>query len=177
MAPCDAASLMSEYAPLPRMASTFASVGARSFVAAAETAAVRISVINRPSITTSGVPVSTLTTWSAPDRVKTRRGCFVRVSSPGPAVTALRETSVGSTTGPSSHTSWIASRGKGRRALLPPLGESVRRARGHARIEISGGVTLDRVCDLASTGADYASAGALTHSAPAADISFEIEPL
>jgi nicotinate-nucleotide pyrophosphorylase (carboxylating) len=60
---------------------------------------------------------------------------------------------------------------------LDEIRESVRRARGHAKVEISGGVTLDRVCDLAETGADYASAGALTHSAPAADISFEIEPL
>ena len=60
---------------------------------------------------------------------------------------------------------------------LDEIRESVRRARGHAKVEISGGVTLDRVPDLAGTGADYASAGALTHSAPAADISFEIEPL
>jgi nicotinate-nucleotide pyrophosphorylase (carboxylating) len=53
---------------------------------------------------------------------------------------------------------------------------AVARARGRARIEISGGVTLPRVEELASTGADYVSAGALTHSAPAIDISFEIEP-
>jgi len=53
--------------------------------------------------------------------------------------------------------------------------EAVRRARGRARVEISGGVTLDRIETLASTGADYVSVGALTHSAPAADISFEIE--
>jgi nicotinate-nucleotide pyrophosphorylase (carboxylating) len=53
--------------------------------------------------------------------------------------------------------------------------ETVRRARTRAKVEISGGVTLDRVGDLASTGADYVSVGALTHSAPAADISFEIE--
>jgi len=55
--------------------------------------------------------------------------------------------------------------------------EAVRRTRGRARVEISGGVTLDRIETLASTGADYVSVGALTHSAPAADISFEIEPL
>lgn len=55
--------------------------------------------------------------------------------------------------------------------------EAVRRASGRARIEISGGVTLDRIPELAATGADYVSAGALTHSAPAIDISFEIEPL
>jgi len=53
--------------------------------------------------------------------------------------------------------------------------EAVRRTRGRARIEISGGVTLDRIETLAATGADCVSVGALTHSAPAADISFEIE--
>jgi nicotinate-nucleotide pyrophosphorylase (carboxylating) len=52
---------------------------------------------------------------------------------------------------------------------------AVRRARGHAKVEISGGVTLDRIPELASTGADFISVGALTHSAPAIDISFEIE--
>jgi nicotinate-nucleotide pyrophosphorylase (carboxylating) len=55
--------------------------------------------------------------------------------------------------------------------------EAVRRARGRAQIEISGGVTLDRLPELAATGADYVSVGALTHSAPAADLSFELEPL
>ena len=54
--------------------------------------------------------------------------------------------------------------------------EAVARARGRARIEISGGVTLDRIPELAATGADFVSVGALTHSAPAIDISFEIEP-
>ena len=55
---------------------------------------------------------------------------------------------------------------------------SGRAARAAARkIEISGGVTLDRMPELAATGADFVSVGALTHSAPAVDISFEIEPL
>jgi nicotinate-nucleotide pyrophosphorylase (carboxylating) len=58
---------------------------------------------------------------------------------------------------------------------LDAVGEAVRRARGRARVEISGGVTLDRIAALAVTGADYVSVGALTHSAPAADISLEIE--
>ena len=53
---------------------------------------------------------------------------------------------------------------------------AVARARGRAKIEISGGVTLERIPELAATGADYVSVGALTHSAPAVDISFEIEP-
>lgn len=55
--------------------------------------------------------------------------------------------------------------------------ETVRRSRGRAKVEISGGVTLDRLPDLARTGAEYVSVGALTHSAPAADISFEIQPI
>jgi nicotinate-nucleotide pyrophosphorylase (carboxylating) len=54
---------------------------------------------------------------------------------------------------------------------------AVERAKGRAKIEISGGVTLNRIPELASTGADFVSVGALTHSAPAVDISFEIEPL
>lgn len=53
--------------------------------------------------------------------------------------------------------------------------EAVRRSRGRAKTEISGGVTLERIPELAATGADFVSSGALTHSAPAADISFEIE--
>ncbi|MBI4264550.1 MAG: carboxylating nicotinate-nucleotide diphosphorylase [Acidobacteria bacterium] len=55
--------------------------------------------------------------------------------------------------------------------------EAVRRCRGAAKTEISGGVTLARMRELAATGADYVSIGALTHSAPAVDLSFEIFPL
>jgi nicotinate-nucleotide pyrophosphorylase (carboxylating) len=54
--------------------------------------------------------------------------------------------------------------------------EAVRRIAGRAKIELSGGVTLERIGELAKTGADYVSVGALTHSAPAADLSFELEP-
>jgi nicotinate-nucleotide pyrophosphorylase (carboxylating) len=53
--------------------------------------------------------------------------------------------------------------------------EAVGKCRGKARTEISGGVTLARMPELAATGADYVSIGALTHSAPAADLSLEIE--
>jgi nicotinate-nucleotide pyrophosphorylase (carboxylating) len=48
------------------------------------------------------------------------------------------------------------------------------RIAGRARVEISGNMTIDRVRQVADLGADYVSVGALTHSAPAADISFEI---
>jgi nicotinate-nucleotide pyrophosphorylase (carboxylating) len=44
-----------------------------------------------------------------------------------------------------------------------------------ATVEISGGVTLERMPELGTTGAQFVSVGALTHSAPAADISFELE--
>jgi nicotinate-nucleotide pyrophosphorylase (carboxylating) len=57
----------------------------------------------------------------------------------------------------------------------PDIIEAVGKCRGKARTEISGGVTLSRMPELAATGADYVSIGALTHSAPAADLSFEIE--
>ena len=59
----------------------------------------------------------------------------------------------------------------------PEIVDAVRRCRGRATTEISGGVTLERLPDLAGTGADFVSIGALTHSAPAADISLEIEPV
>jgi nicotinate-nucleotide pyrophosphorylase (carboxylating) len=54
---------------------------------------------------------------------------------------------------------------------------AVEKCRGRVKTEVSGGVTLARIPELAATGADYVSIGALTHSAPAADLSFEIEPL
>jgi nicotinate-nucleotide pyrophosphorylase (carboxylating) len=60
---------------------------------------------------------------------------------------------------------------------LDQIREAVRRTGKRATIEISGGVTLARLPELATTGADYVSVGALTHSAPAIDISFEIEPV
>ena len=56
----------------------------------------------------------------------------------------------------------------------PDLIEAVRQCRGRAKTEISGGVTLTRLPELAATGADFVSIGALTHSAPAADLSFEM---
>ena len=49
-------------------------------------------------------------------------------------------------------------------------------SRGRAKVELSGGVTLDRIPELAATGADFVSVGALTHSAAAVDLSFELEP-
>jgi nicotinate-nucleotide pyrophosphorylase (carboxylating) len=54
---------------------------------------------------------------------------------------------------------------------------AVTQVAGRARLEISGGVTIDRMPELATTGADTVSIGGLTHSAPAVDLSFEVEPL
>ncbi len=51
---------------------------------------------------------------------------------------------------------------------------AVERVAGRAKLEISGGVTLETVRAYAETGADFVSVGALTHSAPAADISFRL---
>ncbi|MCC6989990.1 MAG: carboxylating nicotinate-nucleotide diphosphorylase [Acidobacteria bacterium] len=56
------------------------------------------------------------------------------------------------------------------------LRRAVEHVAGRARIEVSGGVTRERVPEIASTGADTVSVGALTHSAPAVDLSFELEP-
>jgi len=56
------------------------------------------------------------------------------------------------------------------------LRRAVERVAGRARIEVSGGVTRERLPEIASTGADTVSVGALTHSAPAVDLSFELEP-
>ena len=58
---------------------------------------------------------------------------------------------------------------------LEEVREAVRRIAGRAKVELSGGITLDRIPELARTGAHYVSVGALTHSAPAADLSFELE--
>ena len=57
---------------------------------------------------------------------------------------------------------------------LAEMQEAIRRIGGRAKVELSGGVTLERIDVLAGLGADFVSVGALTHSAPAADISLEI---
>jgi nicotinate-nucleotide pyrophosphorylase (carboxylating) len=59
--------------------------------------------------------------------------------------------------------------------LNDDMREAVRRIRGRALTECSGNVTLETVRERAETGVDLISAGALTHSARALDISLEIE--
>lgn len=46
---------------------------------------------------------------------------------------------------------------------------------GRARLEASGGITLETVSEIAASGVDAISLGCLTHSAPAVDMSLEIE--
>ena len=46
---------------------------------------------------------------------------------------------------------------------------------GRAKLEVSGGVTIEDLPDLAATGVDFISSGALTHSARAVDLSMYIE--
>jgi len=57
----------------------------------------------------------------------------------------------------------------------PVLAEAVKRTRGRAILEASGGVTLGRVAEIAAAQVDRISAGALTHSVPAADIGLDFE--
>ncbi len=54
--------------------------------------------------------------------------------------------------------------------------QAVTLARGRAKLEASGGVTLRNVRRIAETGVDYISVGAITHSAPAADIALDFLP-
>jgi len=52
--------------------------------------------------------------------------------------------------------------------------EAVKLAGGRTLLEASGGISLDNVKKVAETGVDYISVGALTHSAPACDISMRL---
>jgi nicotinate-nucleotide pyrophosphorylase (carboxylating) len=56
------------------------------------------------------------------------------------------------------------------------LREAVALGAGRVQFEASGGVTLDTVAQIAATGVDFISVGALTHSARAIDFSLEILP-
>lgn len=58
---------------------------------------------------------------------------------------------------------------------VPEMREAVALTQGRALLEASGGVTLATVRDIAETGVDLISVGALTHSAPALDISLDFD--
>jgi len=57
---------------------------------------------------------------------------------------------------------------------LPQLNAAVLFVDGRAKTEASGGVTLDTVRDVAATGVDFISIGALTHGARSLDVSMEV---
>jgi nicotinate-nucleotide pyrophosphorylase (carboxylating) len=57
------------------------------------------------------------------------------------------------------------------------LRAAVEHVAGRASLEASGGITLDTLRDVASTGLQFISVGALTHSAPALDLSLILQPL
>jgi len=58
---------------------------------------------------------------------------------------------------------------------IPTLTEAVKLAQGRVVLEASGGVTQDSIAGIAATGVDYASSGALTHSAPNFDVALDID--
>ncbi|MDQ2655762.1 MAG: nicotinate-nucleotide diphosphorylase (carboxylating), partial [Chloroflexota bacterium] len=53
--------------------------------------------------------------------------------------------------------------------------EAVALTQGRALLEASGGVNLATIREIAATGVDLISVGALTHSAPALDISLDFD--
>jgi nicotinate-nucleotide pyrophosphorylase (carboxylating) len=59
----------------------------------------------------------------------------------------------------------------------PMIREAVKIVGGRALLEASGGINLDNVRQIADTGVDYISIGALTHSAPACDISMRLRSI
>ena len=54
------------------------------------------------------------------------------------------------------------------------MAEAVRVTAGRARLEASGGLTLERAREVAETGVDFLAVGALTHSAPVLDIAMDL---
>lgn len=57
---------------------------------------------------------------------------------------------------------------------VPTMREAVTVNAGRARLEASGGLSLDRAREVAGTGVDYLAVGALTHSAPVLDIAMDL---
>jgi nicotinate-nucleotide pyrophosphorylase (carboxylating) len=60
---------------------------------------------------------------------------------------------------------------------IAQLAEAVARVDGRATLEASGGLTLQTLREVAETGVDFISVGAITHSAPALDLSLLLTPL
>ena len=57
---------------------------------------------------------------------------------------------------------------------LDEIRAAIKLVNGKCKLEVSGGITLKHLADLANTGIDYISCGALTHSARAVDLSMRI---
>lgn len=58
---------------------------------------------------------------------------------------------------------------------LPLIADCVREVGGKVELEVSGNVSLQNVADIARTGVEYVSIGALTHSAPVLDLSLQLQ--
>ena len=56
----------------------------------------------------------------------------------------------------------------------PKIQQAVEIIKGQALVEVSGGITMRNIRDMAKTGVDIISIGALTHSAPALDVGLDI---
>ncbi len=56
------------------------------------------------------------------------------------------------------------------------MAEAVAITDGRARLEASGGLTLERAREVAETGVDLIAVGALTHSAPVLDVAMDLRP-
>lgn len=59
---------------------------------------------------------------------------------------------------------------------IEQIKEAVRLAKGRVLLEVSGGIGLSDIAEVAFTGVDIVSVGALTHSAPSVDISMTLIP-
>ena len=55
------------------------------------------------------------------------------------------------------------------------MAEAVKLNHGRAKLEASGGITLERLPRIGKIGVDYVSSGALTHSVKSSDISLDIK--
>jgi nicotinate-nucleotide pyrophosphorylase (carboxylating) len=58
---------------------------------------------------------------------------------------------------------------------IPAIAEAVKMIKGRMLVEVSGRISLENILEVAQTGVDLISIGALTHSAPAVDVSLELD--
>lgn len=60
---------------------------------------------------------------------------------------------------------------------LEDLHQAVSLAAGKVPLEVSGGINMNNIAEIAATGVQFISVGAITHSAPALDLSLQVVPL